>query len=191
MNIKKGWILVGEGHDITDKLQYLVNGKGASHGCVITFPDGSKQNMTMVLSAEYNGVVHALWNKWASDTKYNYWLYEIIGATEEQINHALDYCEDHFLNAKYAYLSWIWFGYKSLMEFLHINVHKQHNWYFKDCFCTEHVYYFMLEAGVPQELLKDWYPDTFQPMNLKNLLINNPSLFKLISQRVDGATKLV
>ena len=40
MNIKKGWILVGEGHDITDKLQYLVNGKGASHGCVITFPDG-------------------------------------------------------------------------------------------------------------------------------------------------------
>jgi hypothetical protein len=214
---KPGSILVGDGHGFTSWLQHTVNGKGATHGCHISYPDGSKKDMPLVLSAEYNGVVHEWWHKFVSDNTYNFWLYEVVEATQEEINWALDYCEREFLNDKYAYLSWPWFGWCALWKkvlnplgvFLHLwyyNIDKEHNWYFKDCFCTEQEWHFMKQLIVENfgtrsrekvflgktwadklyELLFNYFPDTFQPIQLKMLLNTNPDIFKLVAQRVDG-----
>lgn len=193
-----GDIIIGAGHNFTDKLQYFFNGSGASHGCVITYPNGANHGIPMILSAEYNGVVHVLWDKFMDDPTYNVWVYRIKGAGPEQVANALDFCEKEFLNDKYAYLSWPWFGYKSLwdhvlnpaLRFLHLpqyNISKQHNWYFKDCFCTEHVYYFMLQIVNSDPvrfknlhiLLSPFFPDTFQPQDLKQMAIRNPDIFEL------------
>ena len=204
---KKGTILVGDGHDVTAKLQHWTNGPGATHGCHITYPTGADRDIPLVMSNEYNGAVHVVWKKFVGDPTYNIWLYEIVGATEEEINHALDYCEREFLNDKYAYLSWPWFGYKALWEKVlnpvlnvltfgrvHYNIDKQHNWYFKDSFCTEQEYYFLDEVsgwdpsrwGKLRGLLKQYFPDTFQPIQFKATLTGNLDIFRLIAQRVDG-----
>jgi hypothetical protein len=202
-----GDLVVGDGYGLTSNIQHFVDGPGATHGCVVTYPDGAERDMPIVLSAEYNGVVHELWEKFISDIKYNIWVYRIINATSKEIKYSLDKCERNFLNDKYAYLSWIWFGYcamwkKVLNPILKIltfgkvqyNIDKEHNWYFKDCFCTEHTYYYMTyitELVVNKwtklkELLSKYFPDTFQPIQYKSLLVQNPDIFKLVYQRING-----
>jgi hypothetical protein len=214
--IKPGYLIVGNGHDLTSKIQHICNGKAldgsyATHGCTITWPTGWVDKYPLVLSAEYNGVVHEFWDRFINnDTKYDIWVYEIVGLPQYSLIKALDYCEKEFLNDKYAYLSWPWFAYAAIirrlinptLRFLHIkpiNIDKEHNWYFKDCFCTAHCWHYIYKAiecflhdytkpefqDAMAELVQ-YYPDTFQPVQYKNLLLNHPKCFKLKWQRVDG-----
>lgn len=209
---KPGLIIVGEGHSLTDKLQYFFNAPGprASHGCNGTYPNGSEFDMGMLLTAEYNGVVHMLWEKFCNDLTYNFWAYEIRSATTAEIDYAVDYCEKEFLNDKYAYLSWPWFAYAALWRrvlnpiarFLHLpeyNIDKEHNWYFKDCFCTQQVWWLMKKVTelVPEnwqaleKLLSKYFPDTFHPMQLRPMLEQNPEIFRLVAKRVDGVFSIM
>ena len=206
--IKTGDHFVGDGHDWSAALQHFCNGPGATHGCVVTFPGCSKGDMKMVLSAEYNGIVHEPFVKLIEDPKYNFWIFRVTIALPEEINYAGDYCEREFLDDKYAYFSWPWFGWYALwkrilnpaLKFFNekwqYNIDKEHNWYFKDCYCTEHTWWNLkklteLCEGSPRwaklvKLLAEHFPDTFQPVEYRFLLMNNPDIFKLIAQRIDG-----
>ena len=208
MNLKEGNIIVGDGSDIFDKLQHIVNGKGATHGCFFTYPTGSKRDMPLVLSAEYNGCVHILWKTFFDDDEtYNVWCYSIKEATQEEINYALDYCTNLFLNDSYAYLAWPWFGWKRLWEsflnplgkkfkflnWIHHDISTENNWFTKHVFCTKQTYIYLdkLTELYPKKwenlrnILHQWLPDTFQPMELKKMLEDNPTIFNWEFQRVD------
>jgi hypothetical protein len=203
-----GNLIVGDGHDFTAKLQHLVNGKGATHGCTITYPTGAGRDITLALSAEYNGVVHSTWEKFLPDDNYNFWIYEIIDATQEELQYALDYCEKEFLNDKYGWSSWLWFGWAGLWQrvlnpigrFLHIgflqhNVLSENNWFTAGTFCTEHTYWFLTKItelhpekwGKLREILKQYFPNTFQPIQFRDLL-QDKNLFRLKMQRVNKIT---
>ena len=207
-----GDIIVGQGHDWSAKLQALTNGVGATHGCVVTFPDGSNHDIPMVLSSEYNGCVHMHWQDFCSDPTYNIWVYRIIGLTTEEINYGQNQCEIKFLDVPYAYLAWPWFGWKALwnkalnplgkalhLSWFHHDVDTENNWFTKNVFCTKQTYIFIDDAtGIHPDTWKalrtifhQWLPDTFQPMELKDVCSTNPTLFKLIIQRVNGITNLV
>jgi hypothetical protein len=202
-----GDIIVGDGYDWSAWLQHAVNGYGATHGCVVTYPDGSIK-MPMVLSSEYNGCVHMLWTKFCSDPKYNIWLYNVIGVTEEEVNHALDYLEANYLDVPYAFLAWPWFGWKSLwdnvlnplgkkfkiLSWLYHDVSTENNWFTRNVFCTKQTWIYMDKFSElhPEKWIKlrgilhNWMPDTFQPMNLKTMLQQNPDIFRLEVKRENG-----
>lgn len=203
-----GTIIVGDGHDWSAWLQHMVNGKGATHGCVVTYPDGSADaQMPMVLSAEYNGCVHVLWSNFVEDSSYNLWLYEIIGMSQKEKNIGLNAIEAKFLDVPYAYFAWPWFGWASLwnnvlnplgkslgLKWLYHDIDSENNWFTKNVFCTKQTWIFMDDAAsaaakVWSNLLRiihGWMPDTFQPMQLKNMLIDNPTIFRLVAKRESG-----
>jgi hypothetical protein len=206
LNLKPGDLIVGDGHGFTAALQHWVNGKGATHGCVVTYPTGSKQDIPLLLSAEYNGVVHETWDNFIKDPKYNFWVYEIIGGTQEENYHALDYGERTFLGDVYGYASWLWFGWAGLwikilnpigrflhLKFLQHDVLSENNWFTKGTFCTEHCWYHIYKytelhptqwVDIRTKICNQ-YPDTFQPIQWTNLL-QDKRYFRLKWQRVNG-----
>jgi hypothetical protein len=214
--IKPGYLIVGNGHDLTSKIQHICNGKAldgyyATHGCNATWSLGWFYLKSMLLSAEYNGVVHIYWDKFYNDDPtYDIWIYEMLGVPQHSLIKSLDHCEKEFLNDKYAYLSWPWFAYAAIirrvinpvLKFFHIkqiNIDKEHNWYFKDCFCTQQCWTLIDKASedcIGEEFkemrkeLMQYFPDTFQPVQYKNLLLNHPKVFKLKFQRVNGIEQI-
>jgi hypothetical protein len=160
----------------------------------------------MLRSAEYTGIVHETWDKFFhADLAYNFWIFRLKGVTKAAIEYSLDRGERELLNAKYAYFSWPWFGYKALWDRVlnptlkvvtfgkyQYNINKEHNWYFKDCYCTEDVWHtldWMLDMfPIPklQELLNKYFPDTYDPLEFRELLFGNPDLFELVAKRENG-----
>jgi len=215
--IRPGLIIVGNGHDWSAWLQHVVTGKAldgrkATHGCNTTFPTGSRRQISLVLSAEINGAVHIRWEEFCSDPKYDFWIYEVIGITEEEINHALDYDEVAFLNVPYAYLAWPWFGWRALcnrvinplgkklgLKWLYHDTNKENNWWTHHVFCTKQEWLHMDEFselhpekwGKWREELHNLLPDTFSPIDLTNMLINYPDIFRLIAKQENGVFSVI
>jgi hypothetical protein len=206
-----GDIIDGRGHDVSAKIQEFVNGKGWTHGCVVTYPIGSQRDISLVRSAEANGCVHVWWEKFLNeDTTYDIWVYRIQGITKHEIELGLDTCEKKFLNEKYAYLAWPWFGWASLwnnvlnplgkklkLKWLYHDVNSENNWFTKHVFCTKDVYTFLeTSTGIYPPMWKELrgtlhqqLPDTFQPMQLRKLIADYPDIFKLEFCREDGEVK--
>jgi hypothetical protein len=212
-----GSIILGDGHDFTAGLQHFVNGKckdghGRTHGCNTTYPGGSTNQFAMVLSAEINGDVHELWTKFCNDdSKYNIWVYEIVGMTKEEIEYGLDYLEKTFLNVSYAFWAWPWFGWKALVnrvinpladwtgiKWLHHDINTENNWFTKNVFCTKQEWIYLDKSSEIhpsnwtelRNILHEYSPDTFDPVDLGNITLTYPKFFKLTAQRIDGITTL-
>lgn len=198
-----GMGIVGYGHDITGKIQNFTNGGTATHGCIIPYPAGSKQDIPIVFTAEYNGVINMLWSEFIKDPKYGLKVVELKGAWKEEIDYSLDKCIKEYLDDPYAYLSWPWFGWAAIwnrgvnpigkkweLDWMYYDVNAEHNWFTKNCFCTEQVYsyYWWLSDLHPERWgslrrgLGPFYADTYQPVEWDKLS-SDEDLFRVVLTR--------
>jgi hypothetical protein len=110
----------------------------------------------------------------------------------------------------YALLAWPWFGWKALvnrvinplgeklgLKWLHHDIHTENNWFTRNIFCSKQDYKSIdTSSGVYPERWKklrndlhDYMPDTCDPVDLANVAYDNPDVFELQFQRVDGVIR--
>ena len=84
-----GIVGVGNSHKgISAFLQHRVAGTG-THAFIIDYPDGTQKQYPRVFESDMR-VSHALWTTYLKDKDFDFWLYEVVGATTEEIDYALE-----------------------------------------------------------------------------------------------------
>jgi hypothetical protein len=202
LNPPIGLFGVGDGQSgISAFLQHHLVGVG-THFFAIGYSQGCNFNIPCVFESDQR-VGYALWSSYISDTKYNMRLYSLIGATEQEIKHALDYCIKEFLGLSYGYTQWLWFPYHMFCEkILRLkNVDKQKNWFknwiVKGMVCDELFWWLALAVSNcdPQKwaglrlILDQYNPDALTSRDVWKILESNPKYFKLEFERMDEVLK--
>ena len=195
--------LVGTGNSKTGFsaiTQHFFSGPGATHAFIITYPIGKIVPIDMVFEADMR-VVHTAWPRWANeDIQYDFWLYKLINATDEEIEHSLDKCTKEFAGEMYGFLQWPWFAWRWFNEkILHRDIKHQHNWVTDYIICDELWWYFcwyLTEINPDKwsklrSILSQWNPDTIQSYDVKMIQIKNPDIFLPYAKRENGVIAIL
>jgi hypothetical protein len=183
-------------------LQHRLVGTG-THAFIIDYPDGSHHDIARVFESDMR-VSNDLWTNYLTAKKYNFFLYEIIGVTPEEVAHAMDKCKRKFLGDSYGYTEWLYFPYAMLCRKLPFvkDIRKQSNW-FKNwlvagVICTELWYWFMwyITELHPERwnklraILDQWSPDVLTANDVMHILQQNTDLFRLVFSYMNEEPKI-
>lgn len=172
-------------------LQHRVAGAG-THAFITDYPDGTKGQFHRIYEADMR-VSHALWKNYLADDNFNFWLFEVVGATKEEIDYSLDKCKELFLGDAYGYLGWPYFTFQMFCrKVLWLDVRKNKNWITSGTICTELFYWYLwyITELYPSKwaslrsILKEWSADAMTSNDALHLLQDNPHWFKLVFDKV-------
>jgi hypothetical protein len=191
-----GIVGVGNSHKgISAFLQHRVAGAG-THAFIIDYPDGTQKQFPRVFESDMR-VSYALWTTYLKDKDFDFWLYEVVGATTAEIDYALDKCKEKFLGDIYGFLEWPYFLWQMFCrKVLKIDVRKNKNWITGGTICTELFYWYLwyLTEIHPENwiklksLLEQWSADAMTANDALHLLHDHPECFRLVMQKLTGGT---
>lgn len=161
---------------------------------------------TFVTTAEFLGVesvqeagavvqVVPMDTHYRNDPFQQYWLYEILQeyASNEIRFKALREIYRELEGDAYGSLQLLWFPWRWFNEkVLHRDIRHEKNWMTDGVICSELVYRYLWKLGpVFQDLLKDFNPDTIQAEDIRQIVVKNPKIFRLVEYKeVDEVVKV-
>ncbi|MFA5395539.1 MAG: hypothetical protein WC346_05905 [Methanogenium sp.] len=193
-----GWVGAGNAKSgFPAFLQHRLVGVG-THAFIIGYLSGSQNNIQTVFESDMR-VSYDLWSNYLKNAKYDMWIYEVIGLTQEEIEYAMDYCIYTFLGDAYGYLEWFYFPYQMFCrKILRHDIRKNPNWFSKwlmnGVICTELAWWFLWKATElhPEkwielrDILKQWSPDTLTSNDWLHILEDHPNIFKIRMRRINN-----